>query len=517
MIRNPLAVFNISPEMSALEVEKQLLGYMAQITTLNAIYAKYFNKIKRNEGFSLHTKKGQEAEDLLARRYEFGLDLNSAILSEKEIEDFLEPITVNQSNELPTTPRLANERNIERAKRLEMFSLSSLEVSKYKGKIERARQAYASSGYQDDSKMKDVLIELKYMEGITKIAERIATNLSAEGYFCTAEQFKQVLMQSKNYTELTEMYHQIDSKEKRENFIPEAYIQKNMADSEQFSTPSPETVKRLIAREKAYESKYYQELGIKYVDPELAKEMKLAENQDHDYAWGIVLDEPRRLINNEPVNSPIFKGRITVDRIGSFSEYSLFQKKKKEREYDVKIRKRSTKPSRGSLSRLRIDQEASSHDAMSEDKKYRYITMREYFYRHEACKTLVDHLLRVTKTDTEGRTRTSIIISPFEYSGLKESDMREFLKNIYFSDYMLDVAEANGGYAGKVMGKDGKFFISNKYNHEEIASALLFSNGQKGTILDCRDKGQRKKYEGVTKDDFIRLLNQTEREKFKDE
>jgi len=516
MIRNPLAVFGISPEMSSLEVENQLMLYMSQITALNIIYANYFNKIKRNEGISMHITKGQEAEDLLSRRYEFGLDLNSVILTEKEIKEFLEPITVIPKNEFAVTPRLANERNTERAKRLEMFSMSSLEVSSYKGKIEKARQAYISSGFKDDSQMIDVLLELRYMEGITRIAGEIAKNLSAEGYVCTAEQFKQVLMQSKNYTELTEIYHQIDSKEKRENFIPEAYIQKSMADSGQFSTPSPETVERLIAREKAYESRYYQELGIKYVDPELAKEMKLAENQDHDYAWGIVLDQPRRLINNEPVNSPIFKGRITVDRIGSFSEYSLFQKKKREREYDVKVRKRSTRPSRGNLSRLRIDQEASSHDAMSEDKKYSYITMREYFYRHEACKTLIDHLLRVTKTDTEGKTRTSIIISPFEYSGLKESDMREFLKNVYFSDYMLDVAEANGGYAGKVMEKDGKFLVSNKYNHEEIASALLFSNGQKGTILDCRDKDHRKRYDNVTKDDFIRLLNQTERERLKE-
>ena len=199
-------------------------------------------------------------------------------------------------------------------------------------------------------------------------------------------------------------------------------------------------------------------------------------------------------MDNEPVNTPIFKGRITVENLGAFTEHSLFQKRKHDREKAIRVRNRAK--TKHSIFKKKLE------------KKPEQKVIREYYYRSEACKILTDNILRVTKTDTQGKTSTDIIFSPLSETGMRGSSLSEFIKNVYLSDYMLDIAKQNGGYAGRIIKNDYGYYVSNIYNFEEIGSAILFQNGQMGDIMDNRDPEKRKKYTDVTKGKFLELINQ---------
>ena len=235
-------------------------------------------------------------------------------------------------------------------------------------------------------------------------------------------------------------------------------------------------------------------MSSEYRDPDERFEKQMTENQNHDYGWGIVLTTPRKIMDNEPVNTPIFKGRITVEHLGAFSEHSLFRKRKYARERAIMVRERAK----------------TKHGIFKKklEKKPEQKVIREYYYKNEACKILKDDILRITKTDTQGKTSTDIIFSPVTEFGKRGSSLSEFIKNVYLSDYMLDIAKQNGGYAGRIIKNDYGYYVSNAYNFEEIGSAILFQNDQKGDILDNRNPEKRKKYTDVTKGKFLELINQ---------
>ena len=82
---------------------------------------------------------------------------------------------------------------------------------------------------------------------------------------------------------------------------------------------------------------------------------------------------------------------------------------------------------------------------------------------------------------------------------------------------MLGLARTNGGYAGRIekapAGSEQKYFISNKYNHDEIASAVLFSYGAPGKILDKRKPGQSRRYDPANKDTLNKLIDMMDYER----
>jgi hypothetical protein len=506
-VLNQNTVSNMVNDLNGKVLKDNLLEYKSKIERIYNLYISYFKSVGlKTTGISL--SDNEQIENLMARRYEFGLNLDKTFLDENETEEVLSKIATLREKAIlegGTKPIMPKK---EKDDRLEMFYSSYHIARKDKANIEKALDTYNRTG--DINPMIDIYMRMLYVQKLVVISNSIAENLSKNGIVQSKDEFLQTLRSSKPYEQLNKVYEQFETKEKREELLPETYIMKNMSDTTQLDTISEETKQRLLDKENSYLSEYLKNLSTMLSNPSEAKDKQLAENQNHDFAWGIVLTDPVDIMKDETVNSPIFKGKITVEKIGAFSEYSLFRKRQREREYQVKVRKDAK--IKGNIGKT-IQKLTSKKDDDEKDSKYQYKTMRHYFYEHEACKTLSDDILRVTKTNERGEKSESIIFSPMEYTGLRSSNLNEFVKNVYLSDYMLDIAEKNGGYAGRIMKNANGYFVSNKYNYEEIASAVLFQSGQEGNILDNRNGENKRRYTKVKKETFLELIKQKRKEK----
>ncbi len=508
MYRNPYQIFGVDSEMEPYTLRRILLDYKASAMALSTLYSTYFNKIGP---VAKRGNQNKRVEQLLSQRYNFGLDFSQIPLTGDEMGDFFKVIRKSNVDVMEQNRELKAYRAPEEIVEMkDMYMASVFYVGDVQRMIEKAITAFDedTNDPKDTSKMMDALLSIRLDEAKTMIAKELAKRVSENGLICSGEEFKQLLMSSTPYEQTNKIYAQIATKEKRDELIPEIYVSNNMANPHDFITTSDERTSRIIAREDAYEREFFNDIVSRFEGDR--KDEPSLENQNHDYAWGIVLTAPKVLIDNDTVNTPIFKGRIKVESLGSFTEKSLFMKNKYSREVAIGRRSRAMVKRQQSLfSRLKMQRDKN-------EKKPK--TMREYFYRHEAKKSLVDNIWRVTKTDIEGKTNTYIIFTPLEYPGSRGSELYDFVKNIYLSDYMLNIAMQNGGYAGKIVREEGGFSVSNKYNEEEISSAILFRNGQQGDILDCREVGCKKRYESNNIHDFMNLINSRNRgERIKNE
>lgn len=374
-------------------------------------------------------------------------------------------------------------------------------------KIDEAIDAFDhdTNDPKDDSRMMNVLLEIRYGELKISIAKELAKRVSENGLIIDEQQFHNLMLTSSPYEQIKRIYEQVATKEKRDELIPELYVRKNMSDMSEVMIIGEDAVKRLVDKEHRYSAEYFNDLAARLDGTKDRISEPVLENQNHDYAWGMVLDAPQVVMDNEPIDTPIFKGRIKVEKLGSFTEKSLFKKSKYAREIDTRARQRAkVRTKTGFLSRLRM-----KHG--DEDRSETPQTMREQFYLHEAKKTCLDNIWRVTKTGIDGKMASYIIFTPLEYLGSRGSELFDFVKNIYLSDYMLNIAMQNGGYAGRVHKNDDGFSISTIYNQEEIASAVLFRHGQRGDIYDCRNREKKVRHPDKTVEDFMGLVNSKKR------
>lgn len=502
-MKQPFAVLGISPLMPRKELEDTIEAYLNQIVELNEAYA--LNSFKLGTSYRMKSFGNKKVEDLLSKRYVYGLDLSQDVLGKDEVREFTKELEHKKND----TDNVSNKKYQINDIRLEMYIISALEILEMKGKVERAKQAY-SENPNDISPLMDVLVEIKYKEKLIAMANALAQNLSEHGIAYTEQEFKETLINLEQYKRLEENYRQIKTREGRKQFIPEEYIQSQMYRSDYISTISQKDVKRLLTNEAKYFRQHIEEQEMIINNPELEEKLQIAINQDHDYSWGIVLQKPTYMLHNEPIDNPIFQGKISVEVLGYISEESLFRKRKYEQEVHTKSAKSSAVKRESKLSRLIMGRNELDTPAKSR-------TMRSYYYKNEATKTLGDYVLRVTKYDTSGQKSEHIIFSPVTYTGNESPEYLEFLKNVYFSDLMLGLARTNGGYAGRIerapAGREQKYFISNKYNHDEIASAVLFSYGAPGKILDKRKPGQSRRYDPANKDTLNKLIDMMDYER----
>jgi hypothetical protein len=523
-------VYDMINNVNGKDLSEELLKYKSEIVNIYNLYNRYFKDVGATLSTNQSLSNKEQLEDLIARRYEFALDLDGTFLKENEIEEVLGKIAsikVKSSTEdSPKTTMPKEERNTrneteevldkiasdrvasseknnpestmskeEKNKRLKLYGNSINLIRREKESVEKALESYNKNKSMD--LMIDVKMKLWYTENLLEISSNIAKKLSENGTVQSREEFLQTLRSSQPYEQLNQIYEQLRTQEKRDELKPETYVRNNMADDTEFDVISDETIKSILDKEESYLSEYKNNLSAMESNPDVAEEKQLAQNQNHDYAWGIVLTDPKKIITNQVVDSPTFKGTISVENLGAFAEYSLFRKRQYERENQVKLRERAKISEKLEKIVKKLTQKGS------DDEKYESKTMRQYYY--EASKTLYNNILRVTKTDRQGKTSESIIFSPIEYTELGSSKLTEFINNVYLSDYMLDVAKKNGGYAGRIIKNADGYLVSNKYNSEEIASAILFQSGQEGNILDHR-KGNNKKYTNVKKENFLELI-----------
>lgn len=499
MYKNPYQIFNVDPLMSEKELKRIITDYKDKFSKLKLLYGSYFFDVS---AVRMKYNSNQMIEFLLGKRYKYGLDLSKTYLEDYELEDFLTNAQCFRGEDDNVDPALKSVLKHDAGSRQEMHTISTFVVADFERKASKALETYEKT--KDPSLMMDLLLEIKLADKKAEIAEELAKRFSESSIICSDSDFSEALMQSASYLQILQIYDQIKTKDKRDEFIPEIYVMKHMSDSSQLEVISPENVQRLLDNEDAYISEYFDNITSRWREKKDVTPIKM-ENPNHDYAWGIVLKEPQILMKDESVNTPVFKGKITVEDLGSFTEETLFRKRKYFREHDLGIAKKAKPPKekKGLFHRLTMKQSRQPE----EERR----TMREYFYVHEAAKIMHDSIWRVTKTDIDGKMRTSIIFTPVSYSGMRGSELFDFIKNIYLSDYMLNMAEQNGGYAGRIEKSDDGFSVSNKYNYEEIASAILFQNDRAGTILDCRDGDRKQKLPNARKSDFLNLIEPPKR------
>lgn len=339
-------------------------------------------------------------------------------------------------------------------------------------------------------KIHDLFIKIKFEEAVINLAKRI--NIPHIKKIKIDSTFLEELTNNFEYKNLRSAYESIATSEKRNDIIPEKYVKSRNEDPSGILVINPEYVEYLIKNERQYAQKM-QAHKDKSISKKTYEEIPV--NQNHDHAWGIILEDPKCCIKNDDVDTPIFKGKISVEKLGYFSEQSLFVKRK----YQLEQKQKKN-----------ISKVAKFGKDIKFNKVQSKNSMREYYYKNVPIKQLYDNIYRVTKTDTEGRIRTDIVFSPITIEQMQNPNMRSFIKNVYFSNYMLDIAKQNGGYAGQLLQSSKGLSISNKYSTDEIASAILFDSNIAGNIVDLRGN-EEKRYQNVNKNNFLRILKEKER------
>lgn len=440
-------------------------------------------------------------EEYLNEQYNLGLNPNKKFFSKEDLDKLYGTIFEEQDERFKIFQAMNPEEQAVMRRGIRVMHNAFAEQA---GKVNRDISEYTTilSEYRknpNNSKagaaLNDLYLKKKYEDKVVQVAGRIAETLPKPERIEASTIFYDALTTDSEYQQLTSAYNMIATVEARQDLIPEKYVKRRMVDTSGLLVMDEEYIEKLLERDEQYYSEF---IKTRKFGKESRYRMGYAENQQHDYGWGIVLTDPRFLIENEPVDTPDFKGKLTVENIGYFTEESLFTKRQhtKERRVEIKI---DDAKRQEMLSRYRID-----------PTKAPFATLREYEWKYEATKNLFDRIYKVTKTDTEGRITSSIVFSPIVKRDIEKKEGLDFIRDVYFSEYMLGLARQNGGYAGQLLKSPRGYSVSNKYSYEEIASAVLFDRGTEGYISDRRDD-RNITYPRATKEDFVRLMNQSER------
>ena len=447
--------------------------------------------------------KSTEIEDYLNERFILGLSPDKKFFSKKDLEKLFERLSDLESK-IEVDPKARGfKRKVSfsgiQAKRLsqslsEQFSKIKSESKEYSTILKNFEKGPENPQYLDA--LDDLYIRYIYESKVIKIAAQVASKLEATEHIEKDYTFIQALRDNSQYQQLCSAYNKVGTVQARRDLIPEMYVKSRMADTSGITVPKDAYVRTLVRREKKFKKDFENARNMTMSE---RYQNGIPENQEHDYGWGIVLKDSTFLMKDEPVDNPIFQGKITVENIGSFTEESMFNARRYMRERNVNT----------SINHLQRNDDSDRRYTLDISKSH-FKKIREYAWFYEATKTLYDYIYKVTKTDNTGRTSTDIVFSPLIARDLQSQENLEFVKNIYFSDYMLGIAKQNGGYAGRIIKSPEGLSISNEYSDDEIASAVLFDRGLRGNILDCRGKN-KVPYYNANKQDFLNLINRAER------
>lgn len=132
MYSNPYQIFGIDETMEAYELRRILLNYKADAMKLKMLYSAYFNKVGN---ITMHCdNKSQLVEQLLSKRYDFGMDFGMIPLGADEISDFLKRVIDYRANPAKSDA-LSTITAEDVEKRVEMFTSSLWLVGEMETKI----------------------------------------------------------------------------------------------------------------------------------------------------------------------------------------------------------------------------------------------------------------------------------------------------------------------------------------------------------------------------------------------
>lgn len=544
-MENPFWVLGINDK--GIDIEKavaELKGKLAELNTLDIFYQEEFRKkysaFRSNNSYAIRKSKNVNIRDFYNERYILGLSLDKKYFSKKEFFDMIKQAKEleQQARELEQQARAleqqAQKSDNQKAKELKQQAQElkgQAQVCKNKSKIynqsikeqsssirdERTRMTKLLELYQsnpDDpnirTRIEDEYVSLKFENVFMNLVDNLRLDTSK------TESFIEILQSYSGYRRILDAYNRIATAEAREDLVSEVYVKKRIDNP--VSAISEENVRRITGKDKQYYHQYIEDL---FKSNSQREREKATENQNHQYGWGIILTNPFYLLKDEPIDTPIFKGKITVENIGRFTEESFFRKVRMKNESRNK-RRNNTKIKgikNTLLGKLKNFLTMKAKDMVDSNEAQQPKYIRDYYYSYRASKTLYDEIYRVTKTDTEGKTRTQIVFSPITEKSIGRDVSIDFLKNVYFSDDMLDLARQNGGYAGEVFpAKNGRYKVYNDHPNceEQIGAAILFDRGFRGSIVDRRND-RNDEYLKSYKGDFLKLVSGKERTRILDE
>lgn len=371
---------------------------------------------------------------------------------------------------------------------------------------------------------KDAVIKRKAEDAVVRLAEKTASTLERPATIKPNIDFVSALTASDEYQQIMSSYELLKDSKSRADMDEEHFIL-SRNEGRKPATLSESEIARLQEQEKRYEDEYLEKsvLGTLHWSAQKREKHQIPGNKKHEYGWAAIITEPKYLLKNEPIENQHFKGKIDVRKLGYFAAESVFANRKigeaKEKLRLVDHVAPLDISRTGSIKTYNEVVDKLNKGYTLDKAESEFIRMREYAYRYQAQSRSYNSIFEVKLTDSEGRERKQLVISPLKEEDLEDPTRRKFIKEIYFSPYMLDIAEENGGFAGGICKKGPvSYFVSNDYLEDEIKSAVLFSKGTEGRIYDHRGNIEKKEkfYPHATKDTLMGLIG-TERERKKDE
>ena len=473
-MENPLLILGIHKGITLEDIANEIRNEISMIESL-LDECKDISKKSLSNGIAYRGTTNdffdKGIEGILSKKFACELEPTGKYMSYEELRSLSENLNV-----------IEQEGDTKRVFYSNFITFYLIQLERLKDEYSQVINNYSQNPESKDSKdnLYDLYIRLKYEEAISSIGNDVARRVSRSSDPEKDElAYLTALKEDLKYRKIHNAYEKVATPKARAEIIPEIFIKSRLGDPSLLVTVSPEFKERVIANEGKYSAEYIKQIADNLgASAKTREEMQLAENQNHEYSWGVIIDEPTTVMDGVAVNNADFQGRISVKHLGYFSSESLFSKRKflRERFENTTI---------------------ESYNADLGGKRYRFSferhtpnpkiaeSMRRYYYKNEATKSLYSNIYLVQKTDSEGRKREDFVFSPMGKETFEKGKIpTEFLANVYFSNYALDLAKANGGFAGVIVNTPKGLSISTAYSTEEIASSILYQGNSIGKVMD---------------------------------
>ena len=475
-MRNPYEVLGIKETVSIEDMLGELKDRISKFNRLKSDNNKLFQEILKN-GFGYSGKISQlselSIENALADQFACGITPNSKFMSYTELANICALFEEQKNSNGVNAKFYQNVISSQSQKLMKEAEIYQNIVDSY---VENENSA------ENKEKLVDLYMKMKYEEAVERVGMSISSSIyRVDSAKRNKDNFRKELLKNKEYSEIEEAYEKLENQSSREDLVPELYVLSRMGDKSQFSVIDQDFRQSIINREKRFKAEYLKQ-SIKNFEGERIEGPLL---QKHEYGWGMILTKPKIVLKGIEVNNSDFKGKVSVKHLGVFSADSFFSDRKKLKKKHEKIK----------LEKGEVEIDGKKHILSLRkhiSKKRVPQNMREYLYRYEATKQLYNNIYIVKKESQNGNIREDIVFSPVGRSEF-EKYPEEFFTNIYFSDYALDVARQNGGFAGAVIETPQGPTISTQYNEDEIASCILYQNGSEGKVIDKSENGKKTK------------------------
>ena len=487
-MENPYLALGMKSRISRTEIVKELEDRIRFLSRLKADNEYFFKKMIKDKNMFKYVGKKSDFSDIgieeeLSQKFACNIIPKSRFLSYRELSRLKGTVKLEGNSDNPEIKD--NYSFYVRVVKSQQQRLNA-ELEKYNEILDNYRNNHNSE--EARTALYDLYIKMKYEDEVVKLAADIAmkTPRTFNAKKDRAE-FKLRLTRDPRFLKLKGTYAKVATTRKRDDLNPELYVKARLGNPDLLTIADPDWKKYIIGRERKFCEQYLHRISQN--NSQEKNDSNEAVNQEHDYGWAMIIDNPEVVMDGVEVNTSDFEGKVTVKHMGYFSSESLFRKKKV-----LKEKHETTKISKAVI----VDKEKRRRFTLREHIPDPNIpeNMREYYYKYDPTKQSFNNVYLVSKTDNDGKTQEYIAFSPIKKGEFGEKYPESFMANVYFSNYALSVAQQNGGFAGSIEKDKNGLSISTAYNQEEIASAVLYQSGSTGKIID-RTKSGKTRWEDI--------------------